>query len=176
MGTLRSRGQNEQKWRETNEREDQPNTRQLCSKNRMELELRNSTADIRLRRPPPPLLSLPLFSGSYVIPDPCWPPAFPKQLGQIQTPPNAHMPIHTHKHTLYTRCFHRLRAWEHFMGSAQLVPGTKQEGDSPPCALSGPMFLCGCTVNVWVIWHWEYSFSFHCHKLGLDTQLHTVKK
>lgn len=129
------------KWRETNEREDQPNTRQLCSKNRIESELRNSTADIRLRAPPPPLLSLPLFLCSYVIPDPRWPPAFPKQLGQIQTSPNTSTHtscVHSQKHKL---CFHRLRSWERFIGSAQLVPGSKQAGIPLPVLYEGQ---CSC--------------------------------
>lgn len=52
---------------------------------------------------------------------------------------------------------------------AQLVPGTKNAGDSPPCALRRTKFLCGCIGNVWVTWHWEYTSSFHCNEMGLET-------
>lgn len=163
------------KERRRMQREDQPNTRQLCSKNRME--------EFHSRYPPPnaatpPSLlsfSLPVFSRSYVIPDPCWPPAFPKQLGQIQTSPNTHFDrayIHTHKKTR----LHKLQAWEH-LGRLSLVSTWHKSSRGFPSLCSKTMFQCGCTGNVWVTWHWEYSSSFHCDKLGLHAQHHhTVQR
>lgn len=120
------------KERRRMQREDQPNTRQLCSKNRME-EFHSRYPPLNAATPPSLLsFSLPVFSRSYVIPDPCWPPAFPKQLGQIQTSPNTHFD-RAYIHTQHAFISYRLgNTW---VDSAQLVPGTNQAGDSPPCAL-----------------------------------------
>lgn len=132
------------------QRGDEPNTIQLCSKNRTESELRNSTADIRIRTLLPPPFSIPLFSRSYVIPDPWRPPAFPKQLCQISPSTHSLLPYATDLVTL-----HRL---------SPVSTRHKTNRGFPS------LFLRGSIRNVWVTWHWEYSFSFHCNKLGLDTQ------
>lgn len=122
------------------QREDHPNTKQLCSKNRTESDLRNSTADIRLCIHPPFLLSLSRFSHSYVIPDLCWPPAFPKQLAQIQTSPKRTLThVYTHRETL---CFHRLKAWERCVVSTLLVPGTKTSRGFPSLVLQEGRCSC----------------------------------
>lgn len=99
MGTLRSRGQNEQKRKETNAEGGSTKYQTIVfQKQNGGIPQQISASE---HRHPPSLLSfsLPVFSRSYVIPDPCWPPAFPKQLGQIQTSPNTHFDrayIHTH--------------------------------------------------------------------------------
>lgn len=110
-------------------REDQLNTRQLCSKNRTESELRNSTAskaDIRLRthrRPSPlPPSSLTLTS-------------FPTHGGPRHSQNSWVKYKHT-EHTLTLTHTHTRslppQAWEHCLDSARLVPGTKEQGTPLP--------------------------------------------
>lgn len=80
------RGQNDQKRTEKNAvgwGGGGPNTRQLCSKNRTESELWNSTADIRVRPTLPPLFAIPPVPSILRHSRPVEAPAFPKQLGQI---------------------------------------------------------------------------------------------
>lgn len=74
-----------------------PNTRQLCSKNRTELELRNSTGDIRIRMSLPALSSISLFF----------------QILRHSRPTEA--PQHSQNswvkfHRAHTFCFHRLQS------------------------------------------------------------------
>lgn len=59
------------------------NTRQLCSKNKTDPMLRNSTEDICIRTLLLTVCSIFFFSSSYVTPDLWRPLAFPKQLDQI---------------------------------------------------------------------------------------------
>lgn len=92
----------------------------------------------------------PPFSRSYVIPDPCWPLAFLKQLGQIQT-----CQIHTHTH------FNKL-------GKNSWYLAQKKQGIPLFCEPRGTTFPCGRTGNVLVTRHREYSFSFHC--IQMDTR------
>lgn len=175
MGTLRSRGQNEQKWRETNAEGGSTKYQTIVFQKQNGV----GTQEFDSRYPPPyahPPLSFPSLCSRALT-------SFPTHGGPRHSQnswvkyklhqTHTHTCIHTQAHT---RCFHRLWAWERFVDSAQLVPGTKLAGDSPPCALRGTTFLCGCTGNVWVTWHWEYSSSFHCNQMGLDTQYRTVKK
>lgn len=131
-------------WKESRQmqREDGPNTRPLSSKNRIESELRNSTADIRLQTPPPFLLSYSLFLHSYVIPDPQWPLTFPKQLDYIQT-------YQMHIQACFFRTLHpwvtELRAF------LRLSPASSWYNTTEGIPLS-MVQLCGCMGHVWIIW------------------------
>lgn len=77
-----------------------PNTRQLCSKNRTESELRNSTGDIRIRMSLPALSSISLFF----------------QILRHSRPTEA--PQHSQNswvkfHRAHTFCFHGLQSGDH---------------------------------------------------------------
>lgn len=140
MGTLRSRGQNEQKRRETNAKGGSTKYQTIVFQKQNGV----GSQEFHSRYPPlytPPfLLSLSRFSRSYVIPDLCWPPAFPKQLAQIQTSPKRTLThVYTHRETL---CFHRLKAWERCVVSTLLVPGTKTSRGFPSLVLQEGRCSC----------------------------------
>lgn len=162
MGTLRSTGQNEQKmarekWRGGGGND--PNTRQLCSKNRTESELRNSTGDICIRMSLPALSSISLFS----------------QILRHSRPTEA--PQHSQNsrvkfHRAHTFCFHRLPSGDRPAVCCCSLNARHNLSRGFPSPL-----LRGRIRSVWVTRSWEYYSSFYCKKkTGLDTQHITVSK
>lgn len=94
------------------------NTSQLYSKNKKAPTLRNCPEDIRIRAPLLTVLSIFLFSSSYVIADLWRPPAFPKRLGQISP---------------RSLCFHRPKTLGRILRS--MLGGTRHTTcwGFPPC-------------------------------------------
>lgn len=164
------------KERRRMQREDQPNTRQLCSKNRME-EFHSRYPPPNTATPPPSSPFPSLCSRALT--------SFPTHVGPRHSQNSwvkyklhqthtltVHIYTHTHKKTR----LHKLQAWEH-LGRLSLVSTWHKSSRGFPSLCSKTMFQCGCTGNVWVTWHWEYSSSFHCDKLGLHAQHHhTVQR
>lgn len=177
MGTLRSRGQNEQKRKETNAEGGSTKYQTIVfQKQNGGIPQQISASEHRHTPPLPPLLFPPCVLALLRHSRPMLAPGIPKTAGSNTnfTKHTLWPCIYTHTHKI-TR-FHKLQAWEH-LGRLSLVSTWHKSSRGFPSLCSKTMFQCGCTGNVWVTWHWEYSSSFHCDKLGLHAQHHhTVQR